>query len=129
MNLEIFEISDTRISLKAPLGTHINYEGTAFGGSLNTICTLSCYLSVHHLLKLHQVEFQSLVIQKSDIHFLKPVEMDFRATCEFPNYGKVQNFIKMLKKREVARLQISSLISTDKDFECVKFTGYFVAKL
>ena len=82
LGVEIEEVGDNFILLRAPLDKNINYEGTAFGGSLNTVAILSCYLMAHHILKHNQIPFKSLVIQNSHINYLKPVTQDFFA-CSF----------------------------------------------
>tara|TARA_A100001015_G_C14938998_1_gene691744 strand:+ start:1135 stop:1467 length:333 start_codon:yes stop_codon:yes gene_type:complete len=81
MEVDIINIGIRELTLTAPLNTNINYEGTAFGGSLNTLCILSGYLLVHHIMHSEKIEINSLVIQDSQIKYLGPVNQDFYATA------------------------------------------------
>ncbi|MEZ4871082.1 MAG: YiiD C-terminal domain-containing protein [Bdellovibrionales bacterium] len=87
LDVDVDHIGGNTVSLKAPLSTHINYEGTAFGGSINTLCVLSSYLLVHHLLKNAKLPFSHLVIQDSSIKYLYPVDKDFKATAKSHHRG------------------------------------------
>ena len=128
MNLEISSIEENGIILSAPLNTHINYEGTAFGGSLNTVCILSCYLSIHHILNRSNAEFSSLVIQRSHIEYKSPVTANFKAISIFPKESLIERFLKSLEQRGVARISIDSyVLSGDSKDKRVLFSGQFVA--
>jgi thioesterase domain-containing protein len=126
MNISIEEVGDDFILLKAPLDTNINYEGTAFGGSLNTACILSSYLMVHHALRNNGIAFESLVIQNSSVEYLKPVRKDFFAKA-FLGERNRQHLFRLLEKRGRGRVEIESSIFTDDENEkLVTFTGRFV---
>ncbi len=127
MDIDIIKVESNTIELIAPLNTNINYEGTAFGGSINTLGILSCYLLSHHLLNESGVDFNSLVIQDSSIKYLKPVNGDFIAKSEVINKSD-QFFIKTLKSRGVGRISLTSKIYTQNSNEaCAEFYGRFVA--
>ncbi len=126
MKLSIKELEDNSITLSAPLHKNFNYEGTAFGGSLNTLCILSAYLMVNHLLKINSVSFKSIVIQDSHIKFLNPVTDDFEAVA---TSLKVQEnlLIKMLKKKSLGRITIQSQIyEVGSKKKSVVFEGRYV---
>lgn len=128
MDVDILEVTSRSIVLKAPLNTNINYEGTAFGGSLNTLCVLSAYLLVHHILVSHAVEFDSLVIQDSSINYISPVEGDFMATAEVSDFD-ISRFLKMLERRGKGRLELAASIAQVDDSSKehkVKFQGRYV---
>jgi thioesterase domain-containing protein len=126
MDLEICDISDESMTLSAPLSTNINYEGTAFGGSLNTTCILSGYLLVHHVLKTRGVNFQSLVIQDSSVRYLSPVTSDFFSKAVV-DPRKVDRLVKTFSSRGVARIAIHSEIRrTGVDEALVQFVGRYV---
>lgn len=128
MDVDITKIEDHSLTLIAPLTTNINYEGTAFGGSLNTLGILSCYLLVHHLLKINGVPFTSLVIQDSSIQYLKPVHGDF---CSRSLCINEESFLSMMKRRGMGRAELEATLFTAKDGKeseaLVKFKGRFVA--
>lgn len=128
MDVQIKDISDQSITLGAPLNTNINYEGTVFGGSLNTACILSCYLLVHHLLKSKQIEFSSLVIQNSTIDYKIPVQADFSAKAIVTDKAEGL-LLKLLDKKGMGRIEVRSCITTeDNPEELVEFKARFVVK-
>ena len=129
MNLEIVEIKANSLTLMAPLSQNINYEGTAFGGSINTLCVLSSYLLVHHILKSKNIKFSSLVIQDSTIKYQKPVNSDFLATATISEPA-IEKFLQSLTKRDLARVATEAVV-TNKNGQDIKakFKSRFVAKL
>lgn len=127
MALDIESISDDSITLSAPLSANINYEGTAFGGSLNTSCILSCYLLIHHKLVSKNINFSSLVIQDSSIKYLKPVHSNFLITSSITtsNWEKLlRSFHTKGKGRIEAFANVSLKSSNAKDL--VLFSGRFI---
>jgi thioesterase domain-containing protein len=127
MDVDIVDVGPTSIVLTAPLNTNINYEGTAFGGSLNTLCILSSYLLVHHILKQAGIGFNSLVIQNSEVEYLKPVDGDFSAQASL-SVSDEKLFYKLMNKKGIGRVTIISEIKTNQaDDVRVRFKGRFVA--
>ncbi|MCF8059330.1 MAG: thioesterase domain-containing protein [Bacteriovoracaceae bacterium] len=125
MDIGLVDLSLIDLTLSAPLNTHINYEGTAFGGSLNTLCVLSCYLLVHHRLKKEGLEFNSLVIQDSRISYLSPVHSDFKARSQFEN---VDSFLKLFKRKGISRAEMRAVVTCEESKSpLVQFEGRFVA--
>lgn len=128
MKVEINDIGDNCLVVGAPLNTNINYEGTAFGGSLNTLCILSCYLLVHHQLKSNNIKFDSLVIQNSNIDYILPVHNDFKAKASVTESSKALLF-KMVNRKGMGRVEVSSKIMIDNsENEFVTFKARFVVK-
>jgi len=126
MNISIESLGKDSLRISAPLDSNINYEGTAFGGSLNTTCILSCYLLVHHVLKQNDIKFKSLVIQDSEIKYLIPVDGDFGAQAFF-EAGSVQFLIKQLHSKGRGRVSVNSQVSLKGESETrVNFKGRFV---
>lgn len=125
LDVEIAGITDHTVTLKAPLNTHINYEGTAFGGSLNTICILASYLAVHHLFRSQSVKFESLVIQDSHMQYLSPVTKDFLAEAHIENPDFT---LKCFKSRGRARASVNCVIKLDRGPDTIfcRFKGRFV---
>lgn len=128
MDVSIVKVDKREIQLTAPLNTNINYEGTAFGGSLNTICVLSCYLMTHHLVKSYGYKIDSLVIQDSQIKYLNPVDKDFKASA-VPEDRSCDLFLKLLDKKGQGRLNLNAKITDDFGKTLVEFNARFVAKI
>ena len=132
LGVDIVEIDSCHVRLRAPLDKNINYEGTAFGGSLNTVAILSCYLLAHHILKSNNIPFKSLVIQNSNINYYKPVTGDFIALAKIEEQRKIDKFITMIRNKNIARIELNSKIySSHSNLEETKaeFNGRFVASL
>ena len=128
MDLSIKDIEPQSILIQAPLNPNINYEGTAFGGSLNTCCVLASFLLVQHLLRSREIEFNSLVIQDSSIKYLEPVDADFIAKSSVSDIS-LKSFLKCLDKRGQGRIQIQADVFNEGNFnrQKVSFLGRFVA--
>lgn len=127
MGVRIEECSLEQIVVSSKLEEHYNYEGTAFGGSLNTVALLPCFLMARKVLKDVGIDPQSLVIQSSEVKFLKPVSGNFKATCRYPDATR---FISTLKRRGIARIELHSAITlSEAGEELVRFSGRFVATL
>jgi len=128
MQVEIDNISNNSITVSAPLNANINYEGTAFGGSLNTVSILACYTLVHHILKIEGIEFDSLVIQNSEIEYIQPVEKDFFAISYISDKSK-KHLFEMLERKRRGRVEVISFIRTGgRAIDQVKFKARFVVK-
>lgn len=131
MDVDILKIAERSITLSAPLNTNINYEGTAFGGSLNTLCILSSYLLVHHALKSKDIRFNSLVIQDSSIKYLSPVNVDFKAQSRV-EVKDVNLLVKLIEKKGVGRITVQAEIRPKQgsvESPMVVFQGRFVASM
>lgn len=129
MNIEIAVVEPRQVTLVAPLDTNINYEGTAFGGSINTLGILSCYLLTHHILKDHAIEFSSLVIQNGNTEYLRPIDGEFCAEAKVDEQS-LNVFLKTLQRRGKARLAIASEISCVRDSAIrAQFNGRFVVSI
>lgn len=116
MGIEIYEIQDHSVTLSAPLSKNNNYQGTAFGGSLNTICILSSYLLIHHILKSNKVPFKTLVIQDSSIRYLRPVDSDFAATAEV-DANDTNEFLEAVKSKNKGRISVKANVMGKVEFE------------
>lgn len=130
MDLKIKDIEPQSILIQAPLNPNINYEGTAFGGSLNTCCVLASFLLVQHLMRSRDIKFKSLVIQDSSIKYLQPVDGDFIAKSSVSD-SSLKSFLRCLEKRGQGRIQIQAEVFNEKDLKQTKvsFQGRFVASL
>ncbi len=127
MHLSIYDIKSHSISILAPLEKNINYEGTAFGGSINTLCILSSYLLVHHLIRSETGSApKSLVIQNGSIDYLKPVTSDFIA-CSRIQDKSLERFMKIFSKKKLGRIEVSADIRLPGEEEVLAvFKGRFV---
>lgn len=124
-----FDVKNNLVEVRAPLSKHINYEGTAFGGSINTVCVLSCYIMTKVIMHELQIEDYSLVIQDSRIKYINPVQTDFKAIAEKPAEERLRSFKNQILKKKIGRLKLESHIVSDKAGLCAEFYGRYVVRV
>lgn len=117
-----------KIVLSAPLSLNINHKLTAFGGSLHSIATLACWSLLHVNLKKLGFEKAQIVIAKSEVSYLIPVNSDFKAECCFSDSLEWDKFFKTLTRKGKARIELKAKILQDMKL-CIDYTGTFVAIL
>jgi thioesterase domain-containing protein len=101
----------TSVCLSAPLEPNLNHQLTAFGGSVSALAILSGWTLLH--LRLREQGIRSrLVIQKSAVDFLDPIERDFRAIGTMPPAEKWEKFLRTLQKFGRARISVLSRIES-----------------
>ena len=126
MGVSLERYDKTGLVIKAPLGNNINHKQTAFGGSLNAIAALSCWTFLYLMLNETEETHPQIVIQKSSINYLQPVDADFEAVCEWPSASKVALFHKIYRRKNKARIELVSKIFVGRE-PAVIFHGIFVA--
>ncbi len=126
MGVHVVQASLDKIVLSAPLANNINHKKTAFGGSLHAVATLAGWCLVHINLKKACPEPCQIVITKSEIDYLGPVEADFQAVCLMPAEEEWQHFLKVLKVKGRARIHLAASIY-HRDRLAVDYRGVFAA--
>lgn len=113
------------IIASAPLKANLNHMGSAFGGSISMLTTLTGWAMVHTLLDdmRHQAQ---ILIQESDIEYLQPIREDLRVICERPDTSAVERFRHMLDRWGKARLELKCKIYEAGE-RAVTFIGQYVA--
>lgn len=97
------------LRLAAPLEPNLNHRSTAFGGSLSAVAILSGWALVHLALRDRGVEAR-VVIQRSELDFLDPVDGDFTATAALPPAIEWERFLATLKRHRRARVDVRSIL-------------------
>lgn len=123
MRIEVAESTSGSITLTAPLSTNHNHLGTAFGGSIAALATLTGYCALWTALGNKDAH---VVIRRSEIEYLRPVTGDLCATCKLPEGGIGHRFVQQFQKHGKARMNLIVTISENEN-ECVHFKGEFVA--
>jgi thioesterase domain-containing protein len=123
LGVTVTAFSGDSIRIAAPLQPNLNHRNTAFGGSLATLGILAGWSIVNfNLLELGMS--CRVVIQKSEMDFLLPVDGDFEAVARKPESW--ETFVKTLQRRGKARLELSSdILLADK--VVAKHQGIYVA--
>jgi thioesterase domain-containing protein len=105
LGAEVLKFDGDSIRVAAPLEPNLNHRNTAFGGSLATLGILAGWALVNfNLLELNLP--CRVVIQKSEMEFLSPVDRAFEAVARKPETW--ETFVKTLQRRGKARLELSS---------------------
>jgi len=125
MQVEVQQASPEFIALSAPLAPNINHRGTAFGGSIATLATLAGW----SLLRVRLDGFAPLphlVIQRSSIDYLRPIEGSFSAQVAYPAEVNWDDFLLRLREKGKARLPLNIEVRTG-ELLAARMEGVFVA--
>ena len=124
ISIKTEEYTGLSLSLSAPLEKNINHKSTAFGGSLYCVSVLSGWGLIY--LTMKQLGLSGhIVIQESNTKFLRPVASDIIATSEFSSQAQCDKFIQMFKRKNIARVKLTSRIMSD-NIPAVIFEGNYV---
>ena len=111
--------------LHADFEPNINIHGTAFGGSLYSICAVTCWGMLHLKFEEAGIDAHS-VLGQARIAYMQPVKGDIQARCKLPDDGSFELFIERLKQGEKARIDLIAEIHTE-DGVAVSYTGNYSA--
>ena len=123
MGIRVAGYDGAILKLAAPLAPNINHKSTAFGGSLYSLAVL-CGWGMLHLKLAEAGLHKHIVIQESNIRYLRPVGQDMQAECCLDD-AALQNFLQTLGKYGRARLSLDVVITHDNQ-PAVKFSGRYV---
>lgn len=124
IGIAVVEYGASGLSLFAPLENNINHKSTAFGGSLYAVSVLTGWGLIYLLLREHGLSGH-IVIQASGTKFLKPVTTDIVTKCTFKSKQQTEKFIKMYKRKGIARIQLEVAVISHEE-TCVLFEGSYV---
>ncbi len=125
MGLGVFEHDGRQLEIPAQLAPNINDKGTGFGGSQATLATI-CGWSLITLLLREQNLDADLVIADSHLDYLSPITGDFVARARLPDQGSIDAFLRKLRARGRARLDLGIDICQDSRV-AMHMTGRYVA--
>jgi thioesterase domain-containing protein len=106
LGVSVGEGSPARVRVDAPLEPNLNHRSTAFGGSVGAVAVLAGW----GLLRLRVDEVRPvphLVIQRSSLEYLLPIETDFEACCVAPPQEKWDRFWSAFNKRGRGRIDLA----------------------
>jgi len=123
MGVQVEAWNEDGLVLTAPLGPNHNHLGTAFGGSLAALLILSGYSLLW--LEIGDAETH-IVVRKTSLDYLRPVEGVLRAVCARPAPEALSVFKETFARRGKARLELHATIESAGE-TAVEFQGTFVA--
>lgn len=123
MGVRVIAYDGASLKLTAPLAPNINHKSTAFGGSLYSLAVLCGWGMVH--LKLAEAALHKhIVIQESNIRYIRPVDQDMQAECNLDD-ETLNKFLRTLDRHDRARLSLDVVIHNQGQ-PAVEFSGRYV---
>jgi thioesterase domain-containing protein len=123
MGVQVQSYDGQHLVITAPLEPNHNHLGTAFGGSLSAIATLTGYTLLWLILGDCTAH---IVIRESSLRYRRPVTGRIRAVCERPDEASLTAFKTQFEESGRARLRLQVRMEEDGQV-CVEFEGEFVA--
>ena len=123
MGVKLESYDGEKIVVTAPLEPNHNPLGTAFGGSLSALTTLTGYAMLWLQLGDRTAH---IVIRESTIRYKRPVSGTLRAVCQRPDDEMLAAFKTTFESTGKAHLKLQVQVVLE-DQVCVMFEGDFVA--
>jgi len=123
MGVRLESYDGSQLVLTAPLEPNHNHLGTAFGGSLSALATLTGYAMLWLQLGDRQAH---IVIRESTIRYRHPVRGMLRAVCQRPDEAMLSQFRADYAATGKAKVKLQVHIIHAVQI-CVEFEGEFVA--
>jgi len=118
-----------RLQVSAPLQPNANHMGSAFGGSLSMLATVTGWAMMHQVVQDAVEDMKrrvEVMIQESDIEYMRPVYENISVICERPDEDALERFQQMLDRWGRARLDLKCKIDAAGE-RAVTFIGSYVA--
>ncbi len=107
MGIEVTAWDGQVVTLGAPLGPNLNHADTAFGGSIAALGILAGYTLLYLVLRERGVS-NKLLIQRSEVDFVRPIITDLRATAHLPPAEELEAFVESVQRRRRGRVEVLS---------------------
>ena len=114
-----------RVLLECPLEPNVNLHGTAFGGSIVALATITGWLWIHVYMR-DRKQTPKLVISESTMQYLNPVTGNFSAELRAPRDAIINSFTQTFDRRGSARIELTVSVLSDGE-EVGLFKGTYVA--
>ena len=125
MQVEIVGGTGDRLRLAAPLAPNVNDKGSAFGGSLVSLMTLSGWALATSRLAEAGLK-ADVYVADSHVRYLAPLEDDLQAEAWLEE-GDWETFLATFRQRGRARCRIAACVRLPDGGEATVFSGRFVA--
>lgn len=105
MGYEITALSNTQISVTAPLNKNVNIHGTAFAGSIYSVATLTAWALIYHILQTTSSD-ADLVLGEGQVKYRAPIKTDLQCTAAITEQ-KRQAFLSRLQEKGRSRIIVN----------------------
>ena len=124
MDVRVAAFEGLEPTLVAPLAPNRNHGDTFFGGSMAALAILAGWAAVHLRMKQDGV-VGHLVIQRSEIDYLAPIDGEMRARARAPDPRKWARFRRAVERKGRGRIRIE-VIEEAAGKPAIHFRGDFV---
>ena len=119
--------AEQRLAMDMPLAPNRNLHSTAFAGSLNALCTIVGWGTVHLLLR-EQGLSGAIVIRRGQIRYWRPVRSErIEARGTLIDAEQLAYFFELLRGKGRSKVDVSVEI-VDQEGPLVTFTGSYVVQ-
>ncbi len=125
MGVKVLRADIDHVTLAAPLAPNINHRESVFGGSASALATLAAWSLVSIRLEAEGAA-RKIVIQRGELDYDKPIVDNFEAICSLENGDKWRRFVKILHRKNIARISLTSRLLCNGEL-VGRFQGNFVA--
>ncbi|WP_275098143.1 YiiD C-terminal domain-containing protein [Sedimenticola hydrogenitrophicus] len=125
MGVRVEEHDGRELVFLADFAPNINIHGTAFGGSLYSICAVVCWGMLHLKYEDEGLHAHS-VLGDARISYRLPVRGEIRARCRLPADGSYEAFIENLRAGKRSRIELTAEILVERGV-AVRFIGSYSA--
>ena len=124
MGFRVNNFSKKEVKIGASINKNINHEGTAFGGTVASLLTVTAFARV--LIIMEEIDANAhIVIQNSSINYLLPLAEDFEASSPEINESAIEKFARMYLKHRKSRIAVYSCIEINNNI-AAELNGEFV---
>lgn len=127
MQIRIAGFDGERLRLQAPLATHVNDKGTAFGGSLTSLMTLAAWGLTTLQVKAAGLDAE-VYVADSDIRYKAPLRTDLEAEASLAA-GDWAAFLRTLRQRGRARVTLRARVPLPDGGVATEMQARYVAIL
>lgn len=125
MGFHVLEFTPSRVRILARLQPNINHKSTAFGGSINSLMTICGWAMM--FVNIKEIDPNAhIVIQKSRISYMLPIEEDFIAECNLTDDVMKRKFFETYTKHKKARL-VLKVSCYKENILTTEYEGHYVA--
>lgn len=125
MGIGVIEAGVDRVALQAPLEPNVNHRSTVFGGSCASVAILAAWTLVHLRVQATGMVGR-VVIQRGATEYRLPIQGTFVATCASPGAPAWDRFVRALRRRGQARIELDAVVTSDGE-TVATFSGAYVA--
>lgn len=125
MGIRLERYGDGELLVRADLASNVNIHGTAFGGSLFSICAVACWGLLH--LNFEQAGLDAhTVLGEASINYYQPVRADLVVSSRMPDDGSFEIFLDSLERGGRASIRLVAMVQY-QGRPAVKFQGEYSA--